>query len=110
MPGPEPTHGDILEKLGELKGQVATLISLVAQKREDINNLYGRVSDLEKSTASREELGNAEQRITGLEKEVAKWAGICLAASLAFPMVMPRIQEVLGVVEQNVERTVEQRR
>jgi hypothetical protein len=65
MPGPEPTHGDILEKLGELKGQVATLISLVAQKREDIQAIDGRVGQLERNTASRDELGSAEQRIVG---------------------------------------------
>lgn len=110
MPGSEPTHGDILEKLGELKGQVATLISLVAQKREDIQAIDARVGQLERNTASRDELGSAEQRITSIEKEVAKWAGICLAASLAFPLVMPRIQEILGVAEQQVERTVEKAR
>ena len=100
MPGSEPTHGDILEKLGELKGQVATLISLVAQKREDINAIYGRVSVLEKSTVSREELGAAEQRINGLEKEVAKWAGICLAASVALPILTPYIQQGAQQLEQ----------
>jgi hypothetical protein len=99
MPGSEPTHGDILEKLGELKGQVATLIALVAQKREDINAIYGRVGVLEKTSVSRDELGSAEHRITGLEKEVAKWAGICLAVAMLMPIVMPRIQQGLGVIE-----------
>ncbi len=107
----EPTHGDILEKLGELKGQVATLISLVAQKREDINAIYGRVSILEKSTATREELGEMDKRITGIEKEMAKefgkWAGIVLAGSLVLTIVMPRIQEGLGIVEQEAEQRLE---
>jgi hypothetical protein len=104
MPGSEPTHGDILEKLGELKGQVATLISLVAQKREDINTIYGRLGQLEKSTVSREELGNAEQRISGLEKEVAKWAGICLAASLALPVVMPYLTQGFERLDQTTHQ------
>jgi hypothetical protein len=99
MPGSEPTHGDILEKLGELKGQVATLISMTEQRREDINAIYGRVGVLEKTTASRDELGSAEHRITGLEKEVAKWAGICLAVAFLMPIAMPRIQQGLGVIE-----------
>ena len=102
MPGSEPTHGDILEKLGELKGQVATLISLVAQKREDINTLYGKVSQLEKTAATREEMSSAEQRISGLEKEVAKWAGVCLAASLAFPIVMPYLTQGAERLEQTI--------
>lgn len=89
MPGSEPTHGDILEKLGVLQGQVNTLINLVGQKREDINALHCRVGALEKTSVNREELGSAEHRITGLEKEIAKWAGICLAASLALPILTP---------------------
>ena len=104
MPGSEPTHGDILEKLGELKGQVTTLINLVAQKREDINAIYGRVSTLEKTTATRDELGSAEQRISGLEKEVAKWAGICLAASLALPLVMPYLTQSVERLEQTTHQ------
>lgn len=107
----EPTHGDILEKLGELKGQVATLISLVAQKREDINALYGRVSVLERGTASREELSEMEKRMTSLEKEVAKelgkWAGITLTGALVLSLVAPRIQEGLGIVEQKAEQRLE---
>lgn len=102
----EPTHGDILEKLGELKGQVTTLITLVAEKREDITNLYGRVSTLEKTATSRDELGEMEKRISGLEKEVAKelgkWAGITLVGAMVLSLVAPRIQEGLGIVEQDV--------
>lgn len=118
MPGPEPTHGDILEKLGELKGQVSTLIGLVGQKREDINALYGRVSLLEKTTATREELGEMDRRLNTMEKdmakEVGKWAGICLSgslvmglATLGISILMPRIHQGIGVVEQRVERTME---
>jgi hypothetical protein len=91
--------------LGELKGQVTTLINLVGQKREDINALYGRVGLLEQLSASRQELGDAEKRINSLEKEIAKWAGICLAASLALPLVMPYLTE--GV--QRIERTTHQK-
>ena len=104
MPGSEPTHGDILEKLGVLQGQVNTLINLVGQKREDINAIYGRVGVLEKTSVNRDELGSAEHRITGLEKEVAKWAGICLAVAMLMPIVMPRIQQGLGVIEHHNEK------
>jgi hypothetical protein len=107
MPGPEPTHGDILEKLGELKGQVSTLIGLVGQKREDINALYSRVSLLEKMGASRDELNEAEKRINSLEKEIAKWAGICLAASLALPMLMPYLIQGVQRIEQDSETKLE---
>ena len=114
MPINEPTHGDILEKLGELKGQVATLITLVAEKREDITNLYGRVSLLEKTSTSREELGEVEKRISGLEKEVAKelgkWAGITLVGALVLSLVAPRIQQGLGIVEHKAEQKIERAR
>lgn len=108
MPGSEPTHGDILEKLGELKGQVATLISLVAQKREDINAIYGRVGILEKTSVTRDEMNSAEQRINGLEKEVAKWAGICLAASLALPMITPYLLQGAQQLERRAGDAQEQ--
>jgi len=104
MSGSEPTHGDILEKLGELKGQVQTLIGLVGQKREDINALYGRLSLLERTAATRDELGSAENRIGGLEKEVAKWAGICLAASLALPIVTPYLIQGAERLEQTTHK------
>ncbi len=110
MPGSEPTHGDILEKLGELKGQVATLIGLVGQKREDINALYGRVGLLEQLTATRQDLGEAEKRITGLEKEIAKWAGICLAASLALPILTPYIRQGAQQLERDADQRIERLR
>ena len=97
MPGSEPTHGDILEKLGELKGQVSTLISL-----------YGRVGILEKTSVTRDEMNSAEQRINGLEKEVAKWAGICLAASLALPMITPYLLQGAQQLERRAGDAQEQ--
>lgn len=102
MPGSEPTHGDILEKLGELKGQVTTLIGLIAQKREDINAIHGRIGVLEKTSVTRDEMNNAEHRINGLEKEVAKWAGICLAASLALPIITPYMLQGAQHLERKV--------
>lgn len=99
MPANEPTHGDILVQLGELKGQVATLITLVGQKREDINAAFSRIGVLEKTSASRddvdhmvaanrESISQAEKRITSLEKEIAKWTGVCLAASFSLPLLI----------------------
>ena len=99
MPGSEPTHGDILEKLGELKGQVQALISMVGQKREDINALHERIGILEKTSASRSEMSSAIHRITGLEKEIAKWAGICIAIAVLMPVMMPQLQRALQVVQ-----------
>ena len=117
-PVSEPTHGDILEKLGQLKGQVDTLIGLVGQKREDINALYGRVSLLEKTTASRTEISDVEKRITSIEKDIAKeigkWAGICLSGSLLMGLLtlglsvfMPRIHQGLGVVDHQADPQLE---
>ena len=96
----QPSHGDILERLGELRGQVNTLIVLVGQKREDLNALFARVGIVEQKAATREEMADVERRIGGIEREVAKWAGICLAASVAFPFFVPYLKG--GI--QNLER------
>jgi hypothetical protein len=99
MAGTEPTHGDILVQIGELKGQVATLITLVGEKRDDINAAFTRISVLEKNSVSRNELNTAEGRIGSMEKDIAKWTGICLAASFALPFIIPYINKALSSVE-----------
>ena len=88
----EPTHSDILVMLGELKGGQASLITMFAQKREDLNALGGRVGTLEKYSASHSEVEQAEQRISVLEKEMAKWVGISLSAAIALPLLVPFIE------------------
>ena len=100
MPGPEPTHGDILVQIGELKGQVATLITLVGQKREDINAVFARVGVLEKESASHLEVENCNTRLGTIERELAKWAGICIAIAVLMPVMMPQLQRALHVVPQ----------
>jgi hypothetical protein len=50
---PEPSHADILVQIGELKGQVQTLITLVGQKREDLNQAFSRIGELEQHSAPR---------------------------------------------------------
>jgi hypothetical protein len=96
MAGTEPTHGDILVQIGELKGQVATLITLVGEKRDDINAAFTRIGVLEKSTVSREELNTAESKIGVLQNQVAKWTGVCLAISFTLPFVVPYVTRIIS--------------
>jgi TFIIF-interacting CTD phosphatase-like protein len=99
MPGSEPSHGEILAQIGELKGQVSTLITLVREKRDDINAAFTRINVLEKNGVSREELSNAENRIRLIEKDIAKWAGVCLAVSFSFPIVIPYLSKIINQAE-----------
>ena len=103
MPPIEPTHGDILVQIGELKGQVATLITLVGQKREDINAAFARVGVLEKESATHAEVGQVSSRVGAVEREMAKWAGICIALACLMPVVTPQLQRALGVVERHAD-------
>jgi hypothetical protein len=95
----EPTHGDILVQIGELKGQVATLITLVGEKRDDINAAFTRIGVLEKSAVSRDELSAAGNRISNVERDIAKWTGICLALTFSLPFVAPYITKALSNAE-----------
>jgi TFIIF-interacting CTD phosphatase-like protein len=99
MPGNEPSHGEILAQIGELKGQVSTLITLVREKRDDINAAFTRINVLEKNGVSREELNNAENRIRLIEKDIAKWAGVCLAVSFSFPFIIPYLNKIISQAE-----------
>jgi hypothetical protein len=101
----QPTHGDIMEKLGEMKGSLNSLTLIVSQKREDINALFSRMSIIEQNTARREEveksvetarldLSTIEKRVMMMELTAAKWAGICLAVAFAAPFVVPRIERL----------------
>ena len=93
-----PSTAEVLFQIGELKGQMTALVSLVAQKREDINTIYSRLSILEKTSASTEQLAVIDKRLTSLEKEIAKWFGIGLAIAFVFSLAMPQIQRSLGIV------------
>jgi hypothetical protein len=53
-------------------------------------------------------MNSAEQRINGLEKEVAKWAGICLAASLALPIITPYLLQGAQQLERRAGYAQEQ--
>ena len=90
-------------QIGELKGQVATLITLVGQKREDINAAFARVGVLEKESATHAEVGQVSSRVGVVEREIAKWAGICIALALLMPVVMPQLQRALGVVGRHAD-------
>jgi hypothetical protein len=97
-----PTHGDILVQIGELKGQVSTLITLVGEKRDDINAAFTRISTLEKSTVSREELSEAVKPLGALRDQVSKWGGVCLAITFALPFVVPYITKFIVNAERSV--------
>lgn len=99
MPPIEPTHGDILVQIGELKGQVSTLITLVGQKREDLNAAFARLGALEKDSASHLEVAQVSGRVGMLEKEQAKWAGICLVVALLMPALGWGLQKMISAVE-----------
>jgi hypothetical protein len=99
MPGSEPSHGEILSQIGELKGQVSTLITLGIQKRDDINGAFTRLNVLEKNVVSKDELNSAEERIRSIEKDIAKWAGVCLSVSFLFPILIPYLSKVINQAE-----------
>jgi hypothetical protein len=89
---PEPSHADILVQIGELKGQVQTLITLVGQKREDLNQAFARIGDLEQHSAPRSDLQAVEGRIRILESRVAQGVALCLVVSFAMPMALPYLK------------------
>jgi hypothetical protein len=113
MPEREPTHGEILFQIGELKGSLNALALLMSQRREEINGLFTRVGVIEQNAARREEVEKAkstakadldaiEKRILAMELTAAKWAGICLAAAFISPFIMPRIERAFHAAEQQL--------
>jgi hypothetical protein len=92
MPPIEPTHGDILVQIGELKGQVQTLITLVGQKREDLNQAFSRLGELEQHSAPRVDLQAVEGRLRVLEARVAQGLALCLVVSFALPLALPYLR------------------
>lgn len=105
MPPTEPTHGDILERIGELKGQVTALTALMAQKREDIQSAFTLIRSLEQHTATRQEVNAIETRIRSVEAQVSRWAGVLLAVTFLTPILVPIARQFLQSVEQpHVER------
>lgn len=111
MPEREPTHGDILFQLGELKGSFNALALLMSQRREEINGLFTRVGIIEQNAARREEVETAktaaksglaeiEKRILAMELTAAKWAGICIGIALLSSFIIPRIERALHAADQ----------
>jgi hypothetical protein len=88
----EPTHGDILVQIGELKGQVQTLITLVGQKREDLNQAFSRLGELEQHSAPRVDLQAVESRLRVLESRVAQGLALCLFVSFVLPLAVPYLK------------------
>jgi hypothetical protein len=113
MPEREPTHGDILVLIGELKGSFNALALLMSQRREEINGLFTRVGIIEQNAARREEVETAkaaaksglaeiEKRVLAMELTAAKWAGICLAAAFISPFLMSKIERLLLTAERQL--------
>jgi hypothetical protein len=95
MPDREPTHGDILEKIGELKGQINALTVLVSQKREDLNTAFSLIRDLEHNAAKESDVRILESRINKAENKIANWVGACLTISFllsALPTIFRYVQ------------------
>jgi hypothetical protein len=100
MPPTEPTHGEILERIGELKGNVAALTALMAQKREDISAAFALIRALEQHSATREEVNAIDNRIRSIEAAMSRWAGVLLAATFLSPIVVPIARQSLQALEQ----------
>jgi hypothetical protein len=71
----EPTHSDILEKLGELKGQVTALIALMTRHQDQMSSLAGRVG--------------------ALEIRMAQGVILCAVIGLIAPLVIPSLGRVV---------------
>jgi hypothetical protein len=82
------SHGDILLQIGQLQGQMKTLITLIGQKREDINTCFNRLGALEKGSATREELATESTKIGFIKEQQARWAGACLLAAFIVPIAV----------------------
>jgi hypothetical protein len=91
----EVTHGEILYRIGEIKGEVNALTTTLLQKREDLNIAFGRIATVEKTAIHRDELGHVEARVGELERGVAKWAGVALACSFIVPILVSAAQPYL---------------
>lgn len=114
----EVSHGDILVQIGELKGKVETLVTLIGQKREDMNSMFTRISLIEKTGATHADVEKANTRINSVEHDVnsrmsevdktlARWGGACLAISFLWPVFMPKVQSILGIIERDVAPQVQ---
>lgn len=48
MPAPDDvSHGDIYHKLGSLEGKVEALLISIGERRDDINNVFSRLRQVE---------------------------------------------------------------
>ena len=45
------SHGDIYHKLGSLEGKVEALLMQLGERRDDINNVFGRLRQVEHRVA-----------------------------------------------------------
>lgn len=91
----DPDHFDILFQLGELKGQMASILLLMDQKRDDINTIFARISLIEKTAATATTVADANKKVADIEKQLARWAGVILCVAFLSPLIVPQIQKVL---------------
>ncbi len=45
------SHGDIYHKLGTMEGKIESVLLQLAEKRGDVNSLFGRVREIENKVA-----------------------------------------------------------
>lgn len=91
----EPSHSDILFQLGELKGQMASILLLMDQKRDDINAIFARISLIEKTAATNTAVSEAANKVAEIEKQLARWAGVILCVAFLSPLIVPQVQKLL---------------
>jgi hypothetical protein len=91
----DPSHSDILLQLGELKGQMSTLIMLVEQKRDDINAIFSRIALIEKTAATQAAVAEASTKVAEIEKQMARWGGVILCVAFLSPLIVPQVQKLL---------------
>lgn len=104
----EPTHSEILLQLGELKGQMTTLIMLVEQKRDDINAIFARIALIEKTAATQTAVAEASEKVVDIEKQLARWAGVILCVAFLSPLIVPQVQKLLDYEATEILRPSQQ--
>lgn len=91
----QPSHGDILFQIGEVKGQLSSLFMIVAQKREDLNGAFARIGTLERCSIEPQKMQTVEASIGDLKNTMARWCGFALACSFVVPILITAAKPLL---------------
>lgn len=103
-PMTEPSHSEILFQLGELKGQMGSILLLMDQKRDDINAIFARISLIEKTAATNTAVAEAASKVAEIEKQLARWAGVILCVAFLSPLIVPQVQKLLDYEVNEITR------